>query len=208
MRFKNPGDARSRCGSPLRCAPTRSHDAKTLAMRCRDAGHSAHPCFLALMQCIAQASLRYPSCIGGRGIAPQVRMLGGAVSDQSAMEGVGIFEANLSLRKVLRTRGEKWPYIARYCDTIAAIPHISRYFLREVSIPPSWCATPHCYLVSHRHICAIPHVAMYCAIVVRYPPPTKQARNYFVILSLQVSCDMKSIATQYWGSKPRGEQLL
>ena len=35
-----------------------------------------------------------------------------------------------------------WPHIARYCDMIAAIPHIARYFLREVSTPPKWCDTP------------------------------------------------------------------
>ena len=57
-----------------------------------------------------------------------------------------------------------------------------------VRYPPPW------YLVSHRHICAIPHFATYRAIIVRYPPQ-KQARNNFAILSLQVSRDMKSIAT-------------
>ena len=37
----------------------------------------------------------------------------------------------------------KWRLGAqRYCDTIAAIPHIVRYFLREVRTPPKWCDTP------------------------------------------------------------------
>ena len=85
-----------------------------------------------------------------------------------------------------------WPHIARYCDTIAAIPHIARYFLREVSTPPKWCETPPWDLVLHRHICAIPHFATYRAIIVRYP--IKQAQKSFAILSLQVSRDMKSIA--------------
>ena len=34
-----------------------------------------------------------------------------------------------------------WPHIAPYWDTIAAIPHIARYFSREVSTPPKWCDT-------------------------------------------------------------------
>ena len=57
-----------------------------------------------------------------------------------------------------------WPHVARYCDTIAAIPHIARYFLREVSVPPKWCDTLPWYLILHRHICAIPHFATYRAI--------------------------------------------
>ena len=64
------------------------------------------------------------------------------------------------------------PNIARYCDTIAAIPHIARYFLREVSTPPKWCDTPHWFLILHRHIRAIPHFATYLAIIVRYPIKT------------------------------------
>ena len=56
---------------------------------------------------------------------------------------------------------------------------------------------PPWYLVLHRHICAIPHFATYRAIIVRYPTSKqkKQARKSFAILSLQVSHDMKSIAT-------------
>ena len=69
-------------------------------------------------------------------------------------------------------RGPQWPHIARYCDTIAAMPHTARYFFREVSTPPKWCETPPWYLVSHRHICAIPHFATYRAIIVRYPTKT------------------------------------
>ena len=38
--------------------------------------------------------------------------------------------------------GTFWPHIARYCNTIAAIPHVGRYFLREVSTPPERCDTP------------------------------------------------------------------
>ena len=38
----------------------------------------------------------------------------------------------------------------------------------------------------------IPHFATYRAIIVRYPE--KQAGKLFAVLSLQVSCDMKSIA--------------
>ena len=45
-------------------------------------------------------------------------------------------------------------------------------FLGEVSSPPKWCDTPHWYLVSHRHICVIPHFATYRAIIVRYPIKT------------------------------------
>ena len=78
-----------------------------------------------------------------------------------------------------------WPHIARYCDTIAAIPHIARYLLREVSTAPKWCDIRPWYLVLHRHICAIPHSATSRAIIVRYP--VKQARKNFAILSPQVS---------------------
>ena len=60
--------------------------------------------------------------------------------------------------------------ILRY--TIAAIPHIAQYFLREASTPPKWCDTPPWYLVLHRHICAIPHFATYRAIIVRYSMKT------------------------------------
>ena len=42
----------------------------------------------------------------------------------------------------------------------------------EVSTPPKWCDTPPWYLVSHKHICAIPHFATYRAIIVRYPIKT------------------------------------
>ena len=69
------------------------------------------------------------------------------------------------------------PHIARYCDTVAAIPHIARYFLREVSTPPKWCDTPPWYLSLHRHICAIPHFATYRSIIVQYP--TKASTKEF-----------------------------
>ena len=69
---------------------------------------------------------------------------------------------------------------------------MARYFLREVSTPPEWCATPPWYLVSQRHICAIRHFATYRAIVVRYP--IKRISKSFAILSLRVSRDMRSIA--------------
>ena len=75
--------------------------------------------------------------------------------------------------------------------------NIARYFFREVSTPPKWCDTPLWYLVSHRHICAIPRFATYRAIIVRYP--TKTSTNEF--------CDTiaASIARygkyRYWASK-------
>ena len=40
------------------------------------------------------------------------------------------------------------------------------------ALPPKWCDTPPWYLVSHRHISAIPHLATYRAIPVRYPIKT------------------------------------
>ena len=75
-------------------------------------------------------------------------------------------------RKVAQDGTSYWPHIARYCETIAAIPHIARYLLREVSTPQKWCDTPPWHLVSHRHICAIPHFATYRATIVRYPTRT------------------------------------
>ena len=94
-----------------------------------------------------------------------------------------------------------WPHIARCCDTIAAIPHIARYFFREVSTPPKWCDTPPWHLVSHRHICAIPHFATCRATIVRYP--TKTCTKEF--------CDTiaASIARyekyRYWASKGKNK---
>ena len=35
-------------------------------------------------------------------------------------------------------KAAQWPHIARYCDTIAAIPCITRCLFREVSTPPNW----------------------------------------------------------------------
>ena len=70
---------------------------------------------------------------------------------------------------VLGGVGER-PHIARYCDTIAAIPHIARYFLREASRTPKMvrypplvlsftqaylCDTQFCNV--SRENCAIPH---------------------------------------------------
>ena len=81
------------------------------------------------------------------------------------------------------------PYraILRYyrCDT--PYHDIARYSFREASAPPKWCETPPWYLAP-----AIPHFAMYRAIIVQYPP--KKARKRFAILSLQVSHDVKSIS--------------
>ena len=60
---------------------------------------------------------------------------------------------------------------------VAAIPHIARYFYREVSTPPKWCDTPPpWYIVLHRHICVIPHLATYYTIIARYPPKNKHER--------------------------------
>ena len=75
-------------------------------------------------------------------------------------------------------KGVQWPLVARYRDTLAAIPHIARYLFREASTPPKRCDTflgtqlrylPW-YLVSCMRICAIPHLAISRAITVRSPP--------------------------------------
>ena len=60
------------------------------------------------------------------------------------------------------------PHIARYCDAIAAIPHMISRDTFEVSTPPK-SRYPLLYLISHRHIYAIPHFAACRAIIVRYP---------------------------------------
>ena len=62
--------------------------------------------------------------------------------------------------------GVQWPHIVRYCDATGAIPHIARYRFREVGTwhsPTMVRYPPLCYLVSHRHICAISHFATYRA---------------------------------------------
>ena len=71
-------------------------------------------------------------------------------------------------------------------------------FSGRLALPQNGAITPPWYLVSHRHICAIPRFATYRAIIVRYP--RKQARKGF--------CD--TIATSIaryekyrcWASKP------
>ena len=93
----------------------------------------------------------------------------------------------------------EWPRIARYCDTIAAIPHIARYFLTEVSIPPKWCDTPPWHFVSHRHICAIPDFATYRAIIVRYPIKTS-TKNVCNTIPTSIARYEKY---RCWASKPR-----
>ena len=57
--------------------------------------------------------------------------------------------------------------ISQYLPT--AIPHIAKHLFREVRTPPKWYHTPVLYSVSHRHICAITHLAAYCAIIAGYP---------------------------------------
>ena len=60
------------------------------------------------------------------------------------------------------------PHIARYCDSIAAIPPLAGYFLSHPSITPIGFDNPPWCLVLHRHISAIPHFATYRAILVQY----------------------------------------
>ena len=67
------------------------------------------------------------------------------------------------------------------------IPSLRDPILRDTfsqrSTLPQNCAIPWC-LVSHMHICAIPHVATYRPIIMRYP--IKTSTKSFAILSLQV----------------------
>ena len=84
---------------------------------------------------------------------------------------------------VCMAKNIQWHNIARQCDTIAGILHIARYLFK----------------VSHRHICAIPHFAKYRAISCAMPgiAPLRISNKHkrvIVILSLQASPDMKSIA--------------
>ena len=80
-----------------------------------------------------------------------------------------------------------WPHTARYCDAIAAIPYITRCFLREVCThSPKMVRYPtRRYFNSHRYISAMPHFATYRAKIVRYT--MKEAQKSFAILPLQVS---------------------
>ena len=55
-------------------------------------------------------------------------------------------------------------------------------FLREVSSPPKWCDTPPWHLVSHKHICAIPHFATYRAIMVRFAPQNLDGGNSALVI--------------------------
>ena len=56
-------------------------------------------------------------------------------------------------------------------------PPIARYFLSHPSNPPTGCDTPLWCLVLHRHISAIPQLATYRAMLVRYPPPRKHRKG-------------------------------
>ena len=49
-------------------------------------------------------------------------------------------------------------------------------FSGRLALPRNGAIPPLGYLVSHRHICAIPHFATYRAIVVRYPHKNKHER--------------------------------
>ena len=83
----------------------------------------------------------------------------------------------------------------RYCDIVAAMPHITRYLVRVVSC---WHLLQICAKVVplgtwlHRdtslQYSILQHIARWFGDF-----PWKQAPNSFAILSLQVSCDMKSI---------------
>ena len=77
-----------------------------------------------------------------------------------------------------QTHAFNGPQIARYCDAMAAIPHIGWYLFREVSTSPEWSnkPPPPWYLVAHR-----PHFETYYAIIVWYLP-WKQAPNSLAIL--------------------------
>ena len=69
-----------------------------------------------------------------------------------------------------------WPHIARYCDSIAAIPPIARYFLSHPSNPPTGCDTPLGCLVLHL-------VAPYCAIPRDYLSDTPLLRTMGFLVS-------------------------
>ena len=59
------------------------------------------------------------------------------------------------------------------------------------AIPPPWC------LVSHRHICAIPHFATYRAIIVRYPTKTS-TKEFCDTIAAGIARYEKY---RYWASK-------
>ena len=74
---------------------------------------------------------------------------------------------------------------------------ISRDTFWEVSTLPKWCDTPPWYLVSHRHICAIPHFATYRVIIVRYPTKTS-TREFCDTIAANIARYEKY---RYWASK-------
>ena len=94
--------------------------------------------------------------------------------------------------------------IARYCDTIAAIPHIARYLLREVSSQSQNDAIlPLALSFTQPHRCHTPCCNISRDNFLRYPMETSSARKRYVILSLQVSCKIKSIAAGPLSQGPR-----
>ena len=73
-------------------------------------------------------------------------------------------------------------------------------FSGRLAAPPKWCDTPPWYLVSHKHICAIPHFATYRAITVRYPIKTS-AKEFCDTIATSIARYEKY---RYWASKLPG----
>ena len=125
---------------------------------------------------------------GGGGFSSLLKIPGGGFVSQ---ESRGVEEQGGCLRGFFFGGG------GLYCDTIAAIPHIGDTFSGRLALPQNGAIPSPWFLVSHRHICAIPHFATYRAIIVRYP--TKTGTKEF--------CDtiVASIARyakyRYWASK-------
>ena len=88
--------------------------------------------------------------------------------------------------------------ISRDTAILSRYPISRGTFFREVSTPPKWCDTPPpWYLVSHRHICAIPHFATYRAIIVRYPTKTN-TKHFCDTIAASIARYEKY---RYWASK-------
>ena len=84
--------------------------------------------------------------------------------------------------------------LKRYCDTIAAIPHIVRYLLRDVSTDPKWCDTPLVVLrLTQAHLCDAPFCNISCH---DFAMPLKTSMKKSAILSLQVLSDVKSVGAR------------
>ena len=82
-------------------------------------------------------------------------------------------------------------------------PVLRDTFSGRLALPPNGAIPPPWHLVSHKHICAIPHFATYRAIIVRYPTKTS-TREFCDTIATSIARYEKY---RCWASKPTMARL-